>query len=387
METSDLFNAFRTLLYDLYEDRPSIPLHVPRIGKEEKKWVAECLETTMVSYVSPFVTQMENKICQITGSPFAVATVNGTSALQTALLVSGVQTGDLVLAPTLTFVATANAIRHAGAEPVFLDSDLITLGLSVSSLQSFLKEHTFRDRQGILRENRSKRKIAACVPVHIFGKPCAIQEILALCSDFQIPVVEDAAEALGSTVAGKACGTWGTAGILSFNGNKIVTTGGGGMILTADANLASRARHLTTTAKCSHPWEFFHDETAFNFRMPGLNAALGCAQLERFESTLSDKRETANIYQSFFEKFENPIVREEQDTCYNHWLNAIQFQDLDARNEFLQLSSSANIQCRPIWNLIHTLPMYSECLRMETPNAEFLQQRFVNIPSSVRRIS
>lgn len=384
MQNTTFHVAFRDFVHELYNDHPVVPLHAPRIGPHEQALVQECLVSTMVSYVSPFVQRLEDLICSITGSPYAIATVSGTSALQVALLLSGVRVGDLVLTPTLTFVATANAIRHAGADPVFLDSELGGLGLCPLALDTFLRTQTYRSKDGSLCDKQSHRRIAACVPVHIFGKPCQVQSILELCNEFDIPMVEDSAESLGSRVGTRACGTWGRLGILSFNGNKIATTGGGGMILTANPILAKQARHLTTTAKIPHPYEFYHDETAFNYRMPGINAALGCAQLDQLDSIIENKRQTTSAYQSFFEKWDIPLLLEDSGSTSNYWLNAIQLQDLETRNEFLLQMQEWGIQCRPIWNLLHTLPMYRNSLKDATPNAEWLQARYVNIPSSVR---
>lgn len=386
MTVKSLHMAFRDLVLDMYKDRPIVPLHIPRIAPQDRQSVMECLESTMVSYVSPFVQRFENKVCDFTGAPYAVAMVNGTTALHIALLLAGVRSGDLVICPTLTFVATANAVRHAGAEPIFLDCEKITYGLSPEALQNFLATQSYRTKEGILVEKETNRRIAACVPVHIFGKPCQINAIKTICDVYEIPLVEDAAEALGSSVGGKACGTFGTLGVLSFNGNKVVSTGGGGMILSGNEALAKKGRHLTTTAKVPHPFEFFHDETAFNFRMPGLNASLGCAQMDVLPATLANKRDTAEIYHRFFQSFGISTLQEEQETTSNYWLNAIELENLDARNEFLESMQGFGIQCRPIWNLLHTLPMYRDCLRGNTDNAEWLQARVVNLPSSVRDI-
>lgn len=380
---SDRFAEIVEFIRSQYPAENPVLLHVPRFSGNEKKYLAECIDSTFVSYVGRFVADFEEHIKRFTGAGNAVAMVNGTAALQIALLVCGVKPGDEVITQPLTFVATANAIRHAGGEPVFVDVDRDTLGMSPQKLENFLREETAMKQDGC--HNRSTgRRIAACVPMHTFGHPARIEEIVEICGRYGIVVVEDSAESLGSYYRGRHTGTFGKAGILSFNGNKPVTTGGGGMLITNDDAVAIRARHLTTTAKQKHPWAFYHDEIGYNLRMPNVNAAIGCAQMEKIDFILSNKRELADRYRSFFESMGIPFVSGLGDCRANYWLNAILFADSEEREAFLEYSNGNGIQTRPAWVLMNRLPMFAACMRGDLGNAGWLEDRLVNIPSSVR---
>jgi len=364
----------------------SVPLHAPVFVGDEKKYLEACIDSTFVSTVGRYVTELEENICLLTGARFAVATVNGTSALHAALLGLGVRPGDEVLTQPLSFVATTNAIRYCGADPVFLDVDEETLGLDPKSLLDFLRTESVITG-GLCYNRGSGKKISACVPMHTFGHPCHVQEIVDICSEYSIPVVEDAAEALGSTRGGKYCGTFGRAGIFSFNGNKIVTCGGGGAIVTDDEQLANRLRFLTTTAKKDHPWLYEHSEVGYNYRMPNINAALGCAQLQKLETFLEDKRAIAEQYKEFFVEYEEPgyrFISEPEGCRSNYWLNAILVPDREARDRILTQCNEAGVMVRPAWRLLNRLPMYEHCQCGTLAVADSFAERLVNLPSSVR---
>jgi perosamine synthetase len=360
----------------------TVPLHRPVFDGSEREYLAECIDSGFVSSVGRRVDAFERQIAAFTGAGHAVATVNGTAALHIALLLAGVQRGDEVLTQALTFVATCNAVSYLGARPVFLDVDRDTLGLSPDALRRFLERET-EQRGGRCVNRRTGARIAACVPMHTFGFPCRIEAILALCEDYGIPVVEDAAESLGSAVGGRHTGTFGRLGTLSFNGNKIITTGGGGMILTDDAVLAARAKHLTTTAKVPHAWEFVHDEVGYNYRMPNLNAALGCAQLEQLPEMLEAKRAVAERYAGFAARHGLELVRERAGTSANYWLNAVVLGSPAERDAFLEASNAASVMTRPVWRLMHRLAMFQDCQHDGLANSQWLEERVVNLPSSV----
>ncbi len=362
-----------------------LPLHAPIFNDRERELVLDTINSTFVSSVGTYVDRFEDMLCEITGARHAIACVNGTAALQVALVLAGVQSNDLVLTQSLSFIATANAICHAGAEPVFLDVDQETLGLSPDSLQAFLNEHCEKTANGC-RHKATGRRIAACVPMHTFGFPCRITEIGEICDQWMIPVVEDAAEALGSTYRERHCGTFGLLGTLSFNGNKICTTGGGGAILTNDAALGIRAKRLTTTAKRPHSWEFYHDEVAWNFRMPNLNAALGCAQLEKLDHFITYKRKLAQAYKEMFAQTPWRFVSEPEHSRSIYWLCAVLFGNRVERDAFLTTSNEAGIMTRPVWEPLHTLPMYKKCLHDDLTRTKDIANRLVNIPSGVLEI-
>lgn len=362
----------------------NVPLHVPVFTKKEKEYLNDCIDSTYVSSVGKYVDRFESDMAVFTGAKRGVAVVNGTNAVMVALRLVGVEMGTEVITQPLTFVATANAIRYLYADPVFVDVDRDTMGLSPESLHYFLNTHAESKVDGVWNKETGK-KITACLPMHTFGHPVRIKEIVDICNRWNIPVVEDAAESVGSYVGEIHTGLFGELGVLSFNGNKTMTTGGGGMIITNNDELADKAKHLTTTAKCPHRWDFFHDELGYNFRMPNINAALGCAQLEKLPTYLQNKRETANEYKNFFSKMNSLRFFEERDgTMSNYWLNCVLFGNRDKRNEFLEYSNSSGVMTRPIWTLMYRLPMYRGAFRIPTPTSEWLEDRAVNIPSSVR---
>lgn len=360
-----------------------IPLHAPIFQGNEKKYVMETLDSTFVSSVGIFVDKAEQMMAEISQTKKAVAVVNGTSGLQIAMQLAGVQRGEEVLTQALTFVATANAIHYTGAEPVFLDVDYDTMGLSAKAVSEFLQEFGEKRENGTFNKKTNKR-IAACVPMHTFGFPVHLDELMAVCNEWNIPVVEDAAESLGSYYKGKHTGSFGALGVFSFNGNKIVTCGGGGMIVTQNEEVGKLGKHLTTTAKVPHPYEYVHDHVGYNFRMPNLNAALVCAQLEQLDAFLANKRALAHEYAEFFAG-QNFIFRKElENTQANYWLMCVELENLEERNVFLKATNEAKTMTRPIWQLMYRLPMYQHCYRDAQKNAEFLEERIVNIPSSVR---
>ncbi|MEX1078664.1 MAG: LegC family aminotransferase [Homoserinimonas sp.] len=364
-------------------DAAQVPLHIPDIGDAEKAFVADCLDSTFVSSVGPYVNRFESEIADYTGSRHAIAVSNGTSALQVALVLAGVEHGDEVIVPALSFVATANAVSHAGGHPFFVDSDPATMGMDVSALEYALR--SFRREGTEIINPRSGRRVAAVIPMHTLGHPVDISALVALAESFGIPVVEDAAESLGSFIAGRHTGTFGRLGILSFNGNKIVTTGGGGMILTQDDEIARRAKHLTTTAKVAHAWEFDHDEIAWNYRMPNLNAAMGVAQLTKLEQFLVNKRELARRYAEAFATVPAfTFMTEPEGTSSNYWLCAVKLEapSIELRNEVLQAATSDGLQCRPFWNLLNELRMYQSCDSGDLSAARALRDGVICLPSS-----
>ena len=360
-----------------------IPLHVPHFGGNEKKYLMETIDSTFVSSVGAFVDQFEGMMQDITSAKKGIAVVNGTAGLQVALRLAGVGSGDEVLTQGLTFVATANAIAYNNAHPVFLDVDLDTMGLSPKAVEDFLDENA-EMRDGVCINKKTNRKISACMPMHTFGFPVHIDELLAVCNKWKIPVVEDAAESLGSFYKGKHTGTFGKLGAFSFNGNKVVTSGGGGAIITNDEEIGAKAKYLTTTAKKPHPYEFYHDELGYNYRMPNLNAALACAQLEQLDKLLVNKRQLALEYASFFATQGINFRQELEDTKANYWLMCVELENKNDRDLFLKYSNENNVMSRPIWQLMHRLPMYEHCQRDVQKNALFLEERIVNIPSSAR---
>ncbi|MDX1652439.1 MAG: LegC family aminotransferase [Brumimicrobium sp.] len=382
MDTTKTINFIR----EVYGTNDFIPLHAPVFQGNEKKYLNECIDSTFVSSVGKFVDQFENQMQEITGASKAVAVVNGTASLQIALRLVGVRPGEEVITQALTFVATANAIVYNGADPVFLDVDKYTLGLSPSSVKRFLEEHAERRSNGCYNK-RTGRRIAACMPVHTFGFPVRIDELIEVCSGWDIPVVEDAAEAIGSYYKGKHTGTFGAISGFSFNGNKIVTSGGGGAIITNDVELGIRAKHITTTAKKPHPYEFYHDEIGFNFRMPNINAALACAQLEMLDKYLKDKRKLANDYALFFDQMGVKFCKEPANSKSNYWLMAVELENKTERDKFLKETNDHGIMTRPVWQLMYRLPMFTNCYRDDQINAEFLEERIVNLPSMVTNYS
>ena len=362
----------------------SAVLHEPTFCGKESEYLNECISSGFVSSVGKFVDRFESELASITGSKYAVATVNGTAALHVALKAVGVEVGDEVLVPAMTFAASANAVVYCGAIPHFVDSDSSTLGIDVSKLRDYLIDTT-KQIQGTCVNKQSGRVLKAIVPVHTFGHPIAIEDLKNLADEFNIVVVEDAAESLGSLYKGKHTGTFGSVGIVSFNGNKIVTTGGGGAILTDDFELAVLAKHLTTTAKMSHEWEYRHDQVGYNYRMPNINAALGCAQLENLESFVGAKRDLFCSYQVAFESFsEFDIFAEPKNCRSNYWLQAILLDEKSShfRDGILQEINSAGIMSRPVWTLLNRLNHFKDMPSMNLDGASDLEKRIINLPSS-----
>lgn len=378
-----MFKDIVKFIRQTYQGRKNIPLHEPCFAGREKQYVTDTIDTSFVSSVGEYVTRFEKNIALFCGAKFAVATVNGTSALHVTLKISGIGTGDEVITQPFTFIATANAISYTGATPIFLDVDRETLGLSPEKLEHFLKSNTIFKNNGTFNKRTGKR-IKACIPMHTFGHPCRIEEIAAICTKYRIILVEDAAESIGSYYKNRHTGLFGKAGVLSFNGNKIITTGGGGMIITDDKAFAAKAKHMTTTAKATHRWAYVHDEIGFNYRLPNINAALGCAQLENLGMFLAKKRELAEVYRNYFRQIDMPFITEPANSRSNYWLNAILLKNITERNKFLDYSNSKGIMTRPAWCLMNNLKMYKNCQCGDLENAKWLEKRIVNIPSSVR---
>ena len=360
-----------------------IALHEPRFSGREQEYLKDCIDSTFVSSVGKYVDRFEQDLAAYTGAKYAIATVNGTAALHAALVLAGVASGDEVITQPLTFVATVNAIKYCGAEPCFVDVDRDTMGLSPDALRSFLEESAVLE-DGLCRNRVTGRVIRAVVPMHTFGHPARMDEIVAICEEYQLVVVEDAAESLGSRYKDQHTGTFGHMGVFSFNGNKTITCGGGGAIVTNDEALARRAKHITTTAKVPHKWEYDHDCVGFNYRMPNLNAALACAQLEQIEAVLENKRTLAKEYAAFFESIGITFIAEPEHAYSNYWLNALVLEDRAQRDEFLQETNSQGVMTRPVWKLMHHLEMYANAQRGDLSVAELLESRLVNIPSGVR---
>lgn len=371
-------NNFIDLVRSIYKTDDFIPLHEPRFQGNEKMYVLDTIDSTFVSSVGEYVNRFEKDFAQYTGAKYAVATVNGTAALHIALKVAEVEEGTEVITQPLTFVATCNAISYCGASPVFVDVEEDTLGLSPDSLRKFLCENTIQEINKCINKVTGKI-ITACVPMHTFGHPARIDEIAEICNEYNIALIEDAAEALGSSYKNKHLGNWGKLSAFSFNGNKIITTGGGGMITTDDEELAQKCKHLTTTAKVPHKWEFYHDEIGYNYRMPNLNAALGCAQLEQLDQFLDNKRYLAEKYSKDLKGF----IVEPENSKSNYWLNAVKLENKKAQTEFLEKTNEAGVMTRPIWRLMNQLPAFKASQKSELSISKKLSETVVNIPSSV----
>lgn len=370
----------------LYGSQAFIPLSVPRFVGNEKKYLEECIDTTFVSSVGPFVDRFEQEMARYTGAQKAVVCVSGTNALHLALVLVGVEREDEVLTQALTFVATCNAISYIGAHPVFIDVDRSTMGLSPDALKNWLARNA-EIRNGQCFNKHSNRRVKACVPMHTFGHPARIEEIAHVCEEYHIELVEDAAESIGSKYKGVHTGLFGKVGALSFNGNKTITTGGGGMLLFKDEALGALAKHLTTQAKVPHRWEFRHDHIGYNYRMPNVNAALGCAQLEHLDEFIADKRATAAAYAKFFQRVDDmDFFMEPENGFSNYWLNAVVLKDKKSQQQFLQETNDNGVMTRPIWEVMHRLPMFAHCEHDGLEHTVWFADRVVNIPSSVRLV-
>lgn len=379
----DKVNQTISFIQEQFKTRDFIPLHAPVFAGNEKKYLLDTIDSTFVSSVGAYVDQFEEMMAQLTSTKKAVAVVNGTAGIQVALRLVGVKVGDEVITQALTFIATANAIAYNGASPIFLDVDLDTMGLSPLAVEQFLIQNGELRDDGCYNKITGKR-ISACLPMHTFGFPVHLYELIKICTIWKIPIVEDAAESLGSEYNGKPTGSFGEIGVFSFNGNKIVTSGGGGALVTNHETLGVKGKYLTTTAKVPHSYEFFHDEIGYNFRMPNLNAALACAQLEQIENFLQSKRTLAANYQSFFINSGIKFRTETPQTKANYWLMCVELENQQERDLFLKETNSKKVMTRPIWQLMYRLPMYQHFQRDEQINAAFLEERIVNIPSSVR---
>ena len=380
---SDFSKELVTFVRNQFATSDFIPLHSPRFEGKEKEYLLDTIDSTFVSTVGAYVNQFEEKVSQYTGAKYAIATVNGTSALHAAMIVSGVKPNDEVITQSLTFVATCNAIRYCGAEPVFVDVDRTTLGMSPESLADFLDHYAEIREDGLCWNKISKRIIRACVPMHNLGHPVRIYKIRDLCEQYNIKLVEDAAESLGSSYDDTHTGLFGSLSAISFNGNKIITTGGGGMIITDDEIIAKQVKHITTTAKKQHPWLYIHDEIGFNYRMPNLNAALGCAQIEVLPDYVERKRMLATRYADWFSDKEYEFIIEPNNARSNYWINSFLVNNRKERDEVLKYTNHNKVMTRPVWTPMHTLEMFRGSLSVDLSNTEWLEERLVSIPSGV----
>ena len=379
-----MFSQITDFIHNLYGTMDTVPLHAPKFMGNEKKYLDECIDTTFVSSVGKFVDRFENEVAAYTGAARAVVCVSGTNALHMAMMLVGVERDDEVLTQALTFIATCNAISYIGAHPVFVDVDLDTLGMSPVAVRSWLEKNA-EMRNGECYNRNTGRRVKACVPMHTFGHPVRIDVLADICNEWGIELVEDAAESIGSYYKGQHTGTFGKVGAISFNGNKTITTGGGGMMLFRDEELGKLAKHLTTQAKVPHRWAFVHDHIGYNYRMPNINAALGCAQLENLDRFVDNKRETAAIYADFFRNIPDIGFFTEPENCRsNYWLNAVIMKDKEAQQEFLEYTNDNGVMTRPVWELMNRLPMFAGCETDGLANTQWLADRIVNIPSSVR---
>ena len=377
-----MFDALIRFVREQYRTDDFIPLHAPIFPGKERDYVVDTINTTFVSSVGAFVDRFERDMAAYTQSPRAVATVNGTAALHVALRLAGVLPGELVITQPLTFVATCNAIAYCMAQPLFIDVDRHTLGLSPKALEAWLIENAHVDSDSVCRTKSDNKVIRACIPMHTFGHPVEIDDLIDVCARWKLIVIEDAAESVGSFYKGRHTGTFGEVGTLSFNGNKIITTGGGGMILAGE-EIGAHAKHLTTTAKRPHPYEYVHDEVGYNYRLPNLNAALGCAQLEALEHFIEVKRELAARYDAYLAGSDLQFVREPEHCRSNYWLNAVICEGREQRDALLKATNDKGVMTRPIWALMNHLPIYANCCKGDLTNAEWLEARVVNLPSSV----
>jgi aminotransferase in exopolysaccharide biosynthesis len=381
-----MHNKLVKFVQEIYQTKEFIPLHAPTFAGNEKQYVNNTLDSTFVSSVGKYVEQFEQQIETFTGTAKAIATVNGTAALHTALYMAGVKSGDLVITQALTFVATCNALYHMGAEPVFVDVSKVSLGLCPKALSIYLEDNAFINNDGFSQHKVTQQVFRAVVPMHTFGHPVQLDELMAICAKWNIVLVEDAAESLGSFYKGQHTGTFGTFSAVSFNGNKVITTGGGGMVLCKSYDEGMHTKHVTTTAKVPHPYEFFHDEPGFNYRLPNLNAALGCAQMEVLPEFLKQKKVLAEQYQILFSASDFQFVTEPEYAKSNYWLNAIICPDTESRNLLLKETNEQGVMTRPIWQLMHRLPMFKNALKGDLKISEWVETHLINLPSSPVKI-
>jgi len=378
-----MFKDVTDFIKKIYNTQDFIPLHEPRFIGKEKEYLTDCIDSTYVSSVGKYVDEFEKKIRDYTGAKYAVATVNGTAALHTTLILAGVKDGDLVITQPLCFIATSNAISYQNASPLYIDVDKDTLGLSPSKLSEYLKDNVLVKDDGYSYHTVSGKRISACIPMHTFGHPTKIDELNKICTEYNIVLIEDAAESLGSIYKGEQTGLWGKLGTYSFNGNKTITCGGGGIVVTNDEVLGKRAKHITTTAKVPHRWDFVHDEIGYNYRLPNLNAALACAQMENLDFFITKKRELAKRYSEFFKSRNMDFVTEPQNSNSNYWLNSVLLKNHDERDAFLTYTNDNNVMTRPVWTLMNKLKMFADCPKGNLDNSIWIEERLVNIPSSV----
>jgi len=378
-----MYKNIISFIQKTYGTKEFLPLHEPRFIGNEKKYVNEAIDSTFVSSVGKYVTEFEEMMAKFVDAKYAIATSNGTSALHIGLKLVGVDENTEVITQPLTFIATANAIAYCNAKPIFVDVDRDTFGLSSLKLQEFLEENTFMNEKNECINKTTKKVIKACVPMHTFGHACKIDEIVSICNRYNIAVVEDSAESLGSYFKGQHTGTFGKVGVFSFNGNKIITTGGGGMIVTDDELLAKRAKHITTTAKVPHPYEYIHDEVGYNYRLTNLSAAMGVGQMENLEFFIRKQRELAHKYQEFFKDLEIEFIKEPKNSKSNYWLNAVVLKDRETRDEFLKYTNDKGVMTRTIWRLMNKLEMFKDAQCGDLSNAKWLEERVVNISSSI----
>ena len=369
---------------EVFGNQEFTPLAVPVFAGNEKKYMEECIDTTFVSSVGKFVDRFENDMAAYAGCKKAVVCVSGTNALHMSMMLVGVERDDEVLTQALTFIATCNAISYIGAHPVFIDVDMSTMGLSPDALKEWLVKNA-EVKNGHCYNKKTGRRVKACVPMHTFGHPVRIEEIAVLCKEWHIELVEDAAESIGSKYKGIHTGLFGKIGALSFNGNKTITTGGGGMLLFNDEELGAYAKHITTQAKIPHRWEFRHDHIGFNYRMPNINAALGCAQLEHLDEYIASKRKVAAEYEAYFKNVPDiEFFVDSPDTFSNYWLNVVILPNKEEQINFLTETNDNGVMTRPIWELMNRLPMFEKCENDGLKNTIWFADRVVNIPSSVR---
>lgn len=379
-----MYSQVTDFVHQLFGTEEMVPLHAPLFIGNEKKYLNECIDTTFVSSVGKFVDRFEEEMAAYTGAKKAVVCVSGTNALHMAMMLVGVVRDDEVLTQALTFIATCNAISYIGAHPVFIDVDLDTLGLSPKAVKVWLEKNA-ELKNGVCYNKKTGRRVKVCIPMHTFGHPVKIDELVQICNEWHLELVEDAAESIGSLYKGQHTGTFGKVGAISFNGNKTITTGGGGMLLFQDEELGKLAKHLTTQAKVPHRWAFVHDHIGYNYRMPNINAALGCAQLENLDRYVENKRETAQIYADFFKNIPDITFFTEPENCRsNYWLNVVMLKDKAAQQEFLEYTNNHGVMTRPVWELMNRLEMFRQCETDGLKNTEWLADRIVNIPSSVR---
>lgn len=377
-----MYSQVVSFIRDLYGTEEIIPLHAPTFRGNEKKYLNECIDSTYVSNIGKFVDRFEEMMEDYTGTKKAVVCVNGTNALHIAMVLVGVERGDEVITQALTFIATCNAINYIGAYPVFIDVDKDTMGLSPIAMSKWLNENA-EIKGNICYNRKTGRRIKACVPMHTFGHPVHLDELVELCEKYYIELVEDAAESLGSFYKGKHTGTFGKVGAISFNGNKTITTGGGGVLLFNDIKLGQFAKHITTQAKVPHKWEFIHDNIGYNYRMPNINAALGCAQMENIDRLINSKRIIARRYMDFFSQFDEiDFFSEPKDCNSNYWLNTILLKDHITKLAFLKYTNDNGVMTRPTWRLMNSLSMFSECQTDNLENSSMFENRAVNLPSS-----